>query len=53
MVPKAYYRAAQIFHERLKNDGQSKKILNGLIRKFPDHEIAGFAKTYLKGLDGV
>jgi tetratricopeptide (TPR) repeat protein len=52
MVPKAYYRAAQIFHERLKNDGQSKKILNGLIRKFPDHEIAGFAKTYLKGLQG-
>ncbi len=50
MVPKAYYRAAQIFHERLKNVGQSKKILNGLIRKFPDHEIAGFAKTYLKGL---
>ncbi len=52
MVPKAYYRAAQIFHERLKNDGQSKKILNGLIHKFPDHEIAGFAKTYLKGLEG-
>jgi tetratricopeptide (TPR) repeat protein len=52
MVPKAYYRAAQIFHERLKNDSQSKKILNGLIRKFPDHEIAGFAKNYLKGLLG-
>ena len=50
MVPKAYYRAAQIFNERLKNAGQAKKILNGLIRKFPDHEITGFAKTYLKGL---
>ncbi len=50
LVPKAYYRAAQIFHERLKNGGQAKKILNGLIRKFPDHEITGFAKTYLKGL---
>jgi len=50
LVPKAYYRAAQIFNERLKNGGQAKKILNGLIRKFPDHDITGFAKTYLKGL---
>ncbi len=50
LVPKAYYRAAQIFNERLKNAGQAKKILTGLIRKFPDHDITGFAKTYLKGL---
>jgi tetratricopeptide (TPR) repeat protein len=50
LVPKAYYRAAQIYNERLKNGGQAKKILNGLIRKYPDHEITGFAKTYLKGL---
>ena len=50
LVPKAYYRAAQIFNERLKNGGQAKKILNGLIRKFPDHEITGFARMYLKGL---
>ncbi len=50
IVPKAYYCAAQIYNERLKNGEQAKKILNGLLRKFPDHEIAAFAKNYLKGL---
>lgn len=50
LVPKAYYRAAQIFNERLKNVGQAKKILKGMIRKFPDHEITAFAKNYLGGL---
>ena len=50
LVPKAYYRAALIFNERLKNGGQARKILTGLIRKFPDHEIAEFARTYMKGL---
>lgn len=50
LVPKAYYRAAQIFHERLQNAEQAKKILNGLVRKFPDHEMASFAKNYLRSL---
>jgi tetratricopeptide (TPR) repeat protein len=50
MVPKALYRAAQIFHERIKDVERSKKILTELIHKFPDHEIAAFAKNYLKGL---
>ena len=50
MVPKALYRAAQIFHERLKDAERSKKILTGLINKFPDHEITAFAKNYLGGL---
>ncbi len=50
LVPKAYYRAAQIFHERLKNVEQAKKILNGLVHKFPDHEITTFAKNYLNSL---
>lgn len=50
MVPKAYYRAAKIFNEHLKNVEQAKKILNGLVRKFPDHEITSLAKSYLSGL---
>lgn len=50
IVPKAYYRAALIFHERLQKGDQAKKILNGLIKKFPDHEICAFARNYLAKL---
>lgn len=47
MVPKALYRVAQIFHQGMKDAERSKKILTGLIQKFPDHEITAFAKNYL------
>jgi TolA-binding protein len=50
LVPKAYYRAAQIFSERIKNLEQAKKILKELLQKFPDHEISSFAKAYLSRL---
>jgi tetratricopeptide (TPR) repeat protein len=50
MVPKALYRVAQIFHQGMKDAERSKKILTGLIQKFPDHEITIFAKNYLNGL---
>jgi TolA-binding protein len=50
LVPKAYCRAAQIFNEQLKNTDQARKILNGLLHKFPDHEISAFAKNYLGGI---
>ncbi|MBI5552073.1 MAG: tetratricopeptide repeat protein [Desulfobacterales bacterium] len=50
LIPKAYYRAAQILHEKLMNTDRAKKILTALISKYPDHEIANFAKTYLKGI---
>ena len=47
LVPKTYFRAAQVFHDRLMNPRQAKKILNGLIKKYPDHEIIGQVKSYL------
>jgi tetratricopeptide (TPR) repeat protein len=50
LIPKAYYRAAQILHEKLMNTDRAKKILTALISKYPDHEIANFARTYLKGI---
>jgi len=50
LVPKAYYRAAQIFNDHLNNSEQAKKILNGLVRKFPDHDITAFARNYLSKL---
>lgn len=46
-VPKAYFRSAQIFNDRLMRPEQAKKILSGLIKKYPDHKIAPQAKAYL------
>ncbi|MDA8139722.1 MAG: tetratricopeptide repeat protein [Desulfobacteraceae bacterium] len=50
LIPKVYYRAAQILHEKLANTEKAKKILTALISKYPDHEIANFARTYLRGI---
>jgi hypothetical protein len=50
MVPKALYRVAQILHEGLQDVERAKKVLTGLIQRFPDHEITAFAKNYLSGL---
>lgn len=47
LVPKAYFRSAQIFHERLMDMEKAKRILNGLIKKYPDHDIANHARNYL------
>ena len=35
LVPKSYFRAAQIFNDRLLNPEKAKKILNGLVKKIP------------------
>ena len=48
LVPKAYFRAAQIFYDRLMDPPRAKNILSGLIKKYPDHEIIPHAKNYLK-----
>jgi tetratricopeptide (TPR) repeat protein len=50
LIPKAYFRAAQILHEKLMNTERSRKILTALIAKYPDHEVANFARSYLKGI---
>jgi tetratricopeptide (TPR) repeat protein len=47
LVPKAYFRAAQIFNDRLMNPAKARKILSGLARKFPDHDIIPFVERYL------
>lgn len=46
-VPDAYFRAAQIFNDRLMNPEKAKKILNGIIKKYPDHETTKKARNYL------
>ncbi len=47
LVPKAYYRAAQIFRERLGDVEKAKKILHTMIAKYPDLDITAFARNYL------
>jgi tetratricopeptide (TPR) repeat protein len=48
LVPKAYFRAAQVFHDRLMNPERARKILNGLLQKYPEHEITPQIRTYLE-----
>jgi tetratricopeptide (TPR) repeat protein len=50
LVPKAYYRAAQIFRERLGEVEKARKILNTMISKYPNLEITSFARNYLGNL---
>ena len=47
LVPKSYFRAAQIFNDRLMNPEKAKNILKGLMKKFPDHDIIPFVERYL------
>ena len=50
LVPKAYFRIAQIFHDRLMNKDQAKKVLGLLLKKFPNHEIVPQAENFLARL---
>lgn len=47
LVPKAYFLAANVINERLQNPRKAVGILNGLIKKFPNHEIIPYAQQYL------
>ena len=47
LVPKAYFRAAQIFNERLRNPEKAHSILNALIQKYPDHDLIPYVRRYL------
>lgn len=48
LVPKAYFRSAQIFNDRLMKPEKARKILKAIINRFPDHEIIPKAKAYLE-----
>jgi tetratricopeptide (TPR) repeat protein len=53
LVPKSYFQAAQIFNDRLMNTERAKRILNGLIKKYPDHNIIPFVERYLDQIGGT
>ncbi len=50
LIPKAYYLAAEIIDKRLGNKKKALSILNALIKKYPDHEIIPYVKSYVKRL---
>ncbi|MBU1052220.1 MAG: tetratricopeptide repeat protein [Proteobacteria bacterium] len=50
LVPKSYFRAAQLFNDRMMNPVKAKKILNGLIIKYPEHEIVPQIKNYITSI---
>ena len=47
MTPKAYFLAAQILNEKMKNPAKAKTILTGLAKKYPNNEIFPYVKDYL------
>ena len=50
MVPKTYFRAAQVFNDRLMKPEKAKRILNGLIKKYPGHDIIPQIENYLSSM---
>jgi hypothetical protein len=47
LVPKSYFQAARIFNDLLRSPDRARKILNGLLKKYPDHDIIPFVERYL------
>lgn len=50
MTPKAYLRAAQLFHDRLLKPEKCREILQVLIQKYPDSEVVPMARKYMEGI---
>jgi TolA-binding protein len=50
MVPKAYFRIAQLFHDGLMKTDKAKKILSALQMKYPGHEIMPHVENFLARL---
>ncbi len=50
---RAYFRAAQIFHDRLMSTEKARAILKGVMRKYPNHEIIPHVENYLAHLQGA
>ena len=50
MVPKAYFRIAQLFHDGLMKTDKAKKILSALQMKYPEHEIRPHVENFLARL---
>jgi tetratricopeptide (TPR) repeat protein len=47
LVPKAYFRVAQIFNDRLMSTEKAKQVLSVIKTKFPDHDIMPHVDNFL------
>ncbi len=47
LVPDAFFKGAQIMHDALQNTAKAKSILEGLLKKYPHHEIVPHVQHYL------
>jgi tetratricopeptide (TPR) repeat protein len=52
LVPKAYFLAANIMHEKLNASQKAAEVLTILIKKYPAHDIVSHAEDYLKRISG-
>jgi tetratricopeptide (TPR) repeat protein len=50
LVPKAFFRVAQIFQDRLMSPDNARKILTGVKKKYPDHEIIPHVENFLANI---
>ncbi|WP_300670157.1 tol-pal system YbgF family protein [Desulfoluna sp.] len=47
MIPTIWFRAARILNDRLHQHEKATKLLQGLLKQFPEHEIIPQVKNYL------
>jgi len=50
LVPKSYFRIAQLFHDGLMKTDKAKKILSALQMKYPQHEIMPHVENFIARL---
>jgi hypothetical protein len=50
LTPKAYFLAANIVNEKLKNPQKAAGILKGILKNYPKHEIIPYVEQYLRQL---
>jgi tetratricopeptide (TPR) repeat protein len=52
-LPKAYFLAASIINERLKNPQKAAGLLKGLLKSYPNHDLAPHIQKYLKQIEAA
>ncbi|MFP3979941.1 MAG: tetratricopeptide repeat protein [Desulfobacterales bacterium] len=52
-VALSYFRAAQLYNDRLMDADRARKIMNSLLRKFPEHAMRPRFERYLEYLGGT
>ena len=50
IIPKAYFRVALIFQDRLMNPEKARKMLGALKSKYPEHDIIPVVENYLANI---